>query len=100
MSDTHPSISTHHEPAIYDRDSGELTIFNFGKDWYLDNLALERPVMVHDLPGDARRFVFDCPWCGGTHTHSPEYGHRVSHCHAPGAPRGYVRNWRRRCHKW
>ncbi len=29
-----------HEPAIYDRNSGRLTIFNFRKDWYLDNLAL------------------------------------------------------------
>jgi len=29
-----------HEPAIYDRSSGHLTIFNFARDWYLDNLAL------------------------------------------------------------
>lgn len=29
-----------HEPPIYDRKSGRLTIFNFRKDWYLDNLAL------------------------------------------------------------
>ena len=29
-----------HEPVIYDRYSGKLTIFNFRKDWYIDNLAL------------------------------------------------------------
>ncbi len=29
-----------HEPAIYDRKSGQLTMFNFHSDWYLDNLAL------------------------------------------------------------
>lgn len=39
-----------HEPAIYDRDSGELTIFNFEKDWYLDNLALGDRTL-----GDIRR---------------------------------------------
>jgi hypothetical protein len=29
-----------HEPVIYDRNPGRLTIFNFRKDWYLDNLVL------------------------------------------------------------
>ena len=39
-----------HEPAIYDRSSGRLTIFNFRKDWYLDNLTLGDHVL-----GDLRR---------------------------------------------
>jgi N-acyl-D-aspartate/D-glutamate deacylase len=40
-------------------DRGELTPGKLGDVNLvdLDNLALERPVMVHDLPGDARRFV-------------------------------------------
>jgi hypothetical protein len=29
-----------HEPPIYRRDKGELTLFNFHSDWYFDNLAL------------------------------------------------------------
>ncbi|MGH9491857.1 MAG: sulfatase-like hydrolase/transferase, partial [Terriglobales bacterium] len=29
-----------HEPAIYRRDQGQLTLFNFRPDWYFDNLAL------------------------------------------------------------
>ncbi|MGH9580209.1 MAG: sulfatase-like hydrolase/transferase, partial [Terriglobales bacterium] len=29
-----------HEPAIYDRRSGDFTLMNFRRDWYLDNLAL------------------------------------------------------------
>ncbi len=29
-----------HEPGIYRRDKGELTLFNFHSDWYFDNLAL------------------------------------------------------------
>ena len=29
-----------HEPAIYRREQGELTLFNFRSDWYYDNLAL------------------------------------------------------------
>lgn len=29
-----------HEPVIYDRHSGRLTVWNFREDWYLDNLAL------------------------------------------------------------
>jgi N-acyl-D-aspartate/D-glutamate deacylase len=40
-------------------DRGELTPGKLGDVNLvdLDNLRLERPVMVHDLPGDARRFV-------------------------------------------
>ena len=29
-----------HQPPIYRRDSGELTLFNFSPDWYFDSLAL------------------------------------------------------------
>jgi hypothetical protein len=39
-----------HEPAIYDRKAGQLTIFNFHRDWYLDNLALADRTL-----GDLRR---------------------------------------------
>ena len=39
-----------HEPAIYDRGSGSLTILNFHPDWYLDNLALADRTL-----GDIRR---------------------------------------------
>lgn len=47
--------------------------------------------------------VFQCPWCtprrgkprthmhgGGPVDEPPEGGHRVSHCHAEGAPSGYT----------
>jgi hypothetical protein len=33
-------LAVPHEPAIYRRDLGELTLFNFRPDWYFDNLAL------------------------------------------------------------
>jgi len=46
--------------------------------------------------------IFACPWCpprrgqprvhlhgGGPLSEPPSLGHRVSHCHAPGAPGGY-----------
>lgn len=39
-----------HEPAIYDRNSDRLTIFNFRQDWYLDNLVLADRAL-----GDIRR---------------------------------------------
>lgn len=39
-----------HEPAIYDRKAGRLTLFNFRADWYLDNLALADRTL-----GDLRR---------------------------------------------
>ncbi len=39
-----------HEPVIYDRRSGSFTIFNFRKDWYLDNLVLGDRML-----GDIRR---------------------------------------------
>jgi arylsulfatase A-like enzyme len=29
-----------HEPAIYDREAGDLTLLNFHQSWYQDNLAL------------------------------------------------------------
>lgn len=43
-------LSVPHEPAIYRRDKGELTLFNFHSDWYLDNLALADRTL-----GDLRR---------------------------------------------
>jgi arylsulfatase A-like enzyme len=33
-------LTVPHEPAIYRRDKGELTLFNFRSVWYFDNLAL------------------------------------------------------------
>jgi hypothetical protein len=39
-----------HEPPIYLRDTGELTLFNFHSDWYFDNLALADRTL-----GDLRR---------------------------------------------
>lgn len=43
-------LSVPHEPAIYRRDKGELTLFNFRSDWYFDNLALADRTL-----GDLRR---------------------------------------------
>lgn len=43
-------LSVPHEPAIYRRDKGELTLFNFHNDWYFDNLALADRTL-----GDLRR---------------------------------------------
>jgi hypothetical protein len=43
-------LAVPHEPAIYRRDKGELTLFNFRPDWYFDNLALADRTL-----GDLRR---------------------------------------------
>lgn len=43
-------LAVPHEPAIYFRDQGELTLFNFHPDWYFDNLALADRTL-----GDLRR---------------------------------------------
>ena len=43
-------LAVPHEPAIYRRDRGELTLFNFRPDWYFDNLALADRAL-----GDLRR---------------------------------------------
>lgn len=43
-------LAVPHEPAIYRRDQGELTLFNFRPDWYFDNLALADRTL-----GDLRR---------------------------------------------
>jgi hypothetical protein len=43
-------LAVPHEPAIYRRDTGELTLFNFHPDWYFDNLALADRTL-----GDLRR---------------------------------------------
>lgn len=43
-------LAVPHEPAIYLRDRGELTLFNFRSDWYFDNLALADRTL-----GDLRR---------------------------------------------
>ncbi len=43
-------LSVPHGPAIYRRDRGELTLFNFRSDWYFDNLALADRAL-----GDLRR---------------------------------------------
>ena len=43
-------LTVPHEPAIYRRDTGELTLFNFHPDWYFDNLALADRTL-----GDLRR---------------------------------------------
>jgi hypothetical protein len=51
-------------------------------------LVTHPPRRRGDTP--ARFYVFDCPWCGREHWHSPEPGHRLTHCHAPAAPREYV----------
>lgn len=34
-------------------------------------------------------FIFQCPWCNEEHWHSPENGHRISHCRHKNAPSGY-----------
>ncbi len=54
------------------------------------------PVTAH-RGRDAWSLTFRCPWCRGTHTHGggpvaepPDGGHRLSHCHHPAAPSGYV----------
>ncbi len=43
-------LAVPHEPGIYLREQGELTLFNFRSDWYFDNLALADRAL-----GDLRR---------------------------------------------
>ena len=43
-------LAVPHEPGIYLRQQGELTLFNFRSDWYFDNLALADRAL-----GDLRR---------------------------------------------
>jgi len=54
------------------------------------------PVTAH-RGRDSWLLTFACPWCRRTHVHGagsidqpPADGHRLSHCHHPAAPSGYV----------
>ena len=54
------------------------------------------PVTAH-RGRDSWLLTFPCGWCRRSHTHGggpvaepPDGGHRLSHCHHPAAPSGYV----------
>jgi hypothetical protein len=43
--------------------------------------------------GQQRRWRFWCGHCKSWHTHSPEPGHRVAHCHSAAGRRAYPQGY-------